>query len=285
MSFYKTMICALAALLLVASCDVIQNPIQDGEPVSPPDTSTYTQNVLLEDYTGHVCGNCPAAADEAYKIQDQFTSDRVIVVGVHAGPFARTSSSYPTDWTCPESVELDNNFRISRAGNPNGLVNRTVRSGKFILSKDDWAPATVVELAKEPRLGILAESTWDEASKTVTVDVSLKFLKEGTIDYHLVGWIIENGLVSDQLDYRKTPSHVEDFEFEHVLRGSINGTWGERLSETLVAEGTDMQKQLQYTFPSDKDWKPENCDVVIFVHQHQTTLEVVNVTKVHVTGK
>lgn len=285
MSFSKITFSALAVLLLVTSCDVIENPIQEGGVIPPPDTATYTQNVLLEDYTGHVCGNCPAAADDADSIQQRFGSDRVIVVGVHAGPFARTSSSYPTDWTCPESVELDNTFRISRAGNPNGLVNRTERSGKFILSKDDWPPATVVELAKEPRLGILAEASWDEDTKTVVVDVDLKFLKEGTIDYHLVGWVIENGLVGDQLDYRQTPSHVEDFEFEHVLRTSINGTWGERLSAVPVSAGTEMQKQLVFQFPSDKDWKPENCDIVVFVHQHQTTLEVVNVTKVHVTGK
>ena len=266
-------------LLIVTACDVIDNPVQQGG-VPPPDTSAdFKQNVLLEDYTGHTCGNCPEAADVAHQIQSAYGDDRVIVVAVHSGPFARTNQSYPTDWRTPEGTEMDNTFRISMAGNPNGLVNRTERSGKFILSKDDWAPATVDLLDNDPALGIELEKTWNAENKTISVTARLTFLKEGTTDYHIVGWIIENGLVGDQLDYRKSPSHIEDFEFEHVLRASVNGTWGEPVLTETQAAGTVKSWPMQFTFPSEKDWKPENCDLVVFVHKHNTTKEVVQVVK------
>ena len=108
----------------------------------------------------------------------------------------------------------------------------------------------------------------------------LTYIDAGTSDYHLVAWIVENGLVGEQLDYRQNPSFVEDFKFEHVLRGSMNGTWGEQVSAEPVPAGTILERQIQYTFPSDKDWVPENCDLVVFVHEHNTSLEVVNVIKV-----
>lgn len=274
----------LACMLLVglSSCDVITDPVE--KPIVPPDTTdTVVQNVLLEDYTGHQCGNCPAAADRAEEIQTLYGKKRVIVIAVHSGHFARTNAEYPTDWRCPESEELNTAFGNSRAGNPNGLVNRRERNGKFILSVQDWASATAQELERTPTLGMKATTQWDAATKTVTATVNLHFLEAGDEDYYLVGYIVENGLVGDQLDYRVTPSHVKDFRFEHVLRASMNGTWGEKLSATAVAKGTKLTKQLQYTFPAAKDWKPENCELVLYVHRYGgATKEIIQVISVPV---
>ena len=281
-------ILVLAAFLAIAlvGCDIVDNPIQEGGGGPIDTTDNIKQNVLLEDYTGHLCGNCPEAADVAHDIQKLYGKDRVVVIGVHSGPFARVSMpDYPTDWKSPEGIQLDASFGISRAGNPNGLVNRSERNGKFILSQNDWAPAVTSLLTNEPVMGISADVSWDEGSRTVTANVDLTYIKNGALDHYLCGYVIENGLIGDQLDYRVSPSHVEDFEFEHVLRASMNGTWGEPVStDALPAAGQTIEKQLSYTFPSDKDWKPENCELVFFVHRHQNpdTKEVVQVISVPV---
>ena len=282
---YLAHLLIVTAAVLAVSCDVIENPIQNPD-VGPGDTTlAVKQNVLLEDYTGHLCGNCPEAAEKAHDIQALYGKDRVIVIGVHSGPFARVSlPDYPIDWKSPVGIELDASFGISRAGNPNGLVNRATRNGKFILSQNDWAPAVTALLTQEPVLGITAETTWDAGTKTITADVELNYVKSGSVDHFLVGYITENGLVGDQLDYRVSPSHVEDFEFEHVLRASVNGTWGEQVSSSEIAAGTKLERQLTYTFPAGKDWKPENCELVIFVHRlnNPDTKEVVQVISVPV---
>lgn len=276
-------VCAIGAAILATSCDVVTDPLE--KPIVPPDTSeAVVQNVLLEDYTGHLCGNCPAAADRAKEIQTLYGKKRVIVVAVHSGHFARTNPEYPTDWRTPEGEELNTAFGNSRAGNPNGLVNRRERNGKFILSVQDWASATAQELERTPELGIKATTQWDAATRTVTAAVELNYLTAGDPDNYLVGYLIEDGLVGDQLDYRVNPSHVEEFEFEHVLRASMTGTWGEQVSPTAIASGTKIQKQLQYTFPADKTWKPENCHLVFFVHRYNNpdTKEVLQVISVPV---
>lgn len=273
----------LGAAMLATSCDIVTDPLE--KPIVPPDTSeTVVQNVLLEDYTGHLCGNCPAAADRAKEIQTLYGKKRVIVVAVHSGHFARTNSEYPIDWRSPEGEELNTAFGNSRAGNPNGLVNRNERNGKFILSVQDWASATAQELERAPAMGIKATTQWDAATATVTATVELNYLAAGQPDYYLAAYLIEDGLVGDQLDYRVNPSHVKDFAFDHVLRASVNGTWGEQVSATPVAAGTKIQKQLQYTFPANKDWKPENCHLVLFVHRYNNpdTKEVIQVISVPV---
>lgn len=272
---------AVACILMVVGCDIVDDPFPS-QPGWEDTSARVLQNVLLEDYTGHTCGNCPEAADVAHNIQDLYGSDRVIVAAVHAGPFAFPQPpTYPADYQTPVGNELDQTFRISRAGNPNGLVNRTTYNGKFIQSKDNWAPATQALLAAKPKLGLSAAHTWDAASKTVTINVVADYLVDGTDDYYLTAWILENGIIGDQTDYRKNPSHVEDYEFEHVLRASVNGTWGEQMN-TLPArmkQGERYTKTLSYSFPSDKTWVPENCDLVVFVHRYGAAREVVQVVK------
>jgi thiol-disulfide isomerase/thioredoxin len=282
MKSVRMIVGVLLLMVSITACDIIDDPIQSGG-ITPPDTTLkFIQKVLIEDYTGHTCGNCPEAAEEAERIAETFGKDRVIVVGVHSGPFALPRSDYPTDWRTAEGEEMDQTFRISRAGNPNGLVSRTEFNNKFILSMGNWDPATSALLAKEAALGIELTPTWDATTKTVNVDAKLTFIKEGTTDYHIVGWVIENKLIGDQLDYRQSPSHVKDFKFEHVLRASMNGTWGEPITTEVIAAGATKNIPLSFTFPAGKDWKPENCEVVVYVHKHGTTREIVQVEKIKV---
>jgi thiol-disulfide isomerase/thioredoxin len=275
---FSLLIFSAIVVITVTGCDVIENPVQ--APVVPVDTTeTVKQNVLLEDFTGHTCGNCPEAADLAKQIQTTYGKDRVIVVGVHAGPFAKpVLPDYPMNFNTTAGTELDNTFRVSRAGNPNGFVNRVQRNGKIILGKDQWAEATTELLARTPRVGLKESHTWDAASRTLSITVDVNYITEGTPDYHLVALLTENKIISDQTDYRKNPSHIEDYEFEHVLRASmLNGTWGEQLSTSAVSAGTTLKKTFTYTFPDGVTWVPGNCEIVIYVHQHDTTKEVVQV--------
>ena len=269
-----SLFCLFAFSLLLLSCDIIDSPIQS--PDIPVDTtSNFKQNVLLEDYTGHTCNNCPAAAEDAHQLETAFGSDRVIIVAVHAGPFANPAPpDYPADHRTTVGTELDNAFRISRAGNPNGMVSRINYNGKLIQSPGNWAPATADLLDNAPTLGIELERTWSASTKTVDLEATLHFLEEGDTNYYLSAWITESGIIGDQEDKRKSPTHIEDYEFEHMLRGSFNGTWGDRVSATIVAKGQKLTKTLQFVFPTGVAWVPENCRIVVFVHKHDASVSV-----------
>ena len=51
--------------------------------VKPADVK---RRVLLEDFTGQRCVNCPKASDEIKALQEQYGEDHVIAVGIHSGP-------------------------------------------------------------------------------------------------------------------------------------------------------------------------------------------------------
>ena len=97
----KKVLLIIASVALFYSCDRVKNPI-------PIDSANYditlfpgnfaTQynypsfgtnnntnvNVLIEDYTGHQCGNCPQAAVVANNIENA-NPGRVFVISEHAG--------------------------------------------------------------------------------------------------------------------------------------------------------------------------------------------------------
>lgn len=280
--FLNPLILSAFAVLSITACDVVEAPYEE-KPVVPIDDTTTAivlQNVLLEDYTGHTCGRCPEAADIAKNIQNTYGKNRVVVVAVHAGPFARIDEEYPTDFRTPEGTELDNSFAISRAGNPNGMVNRLKANGKFVRGKDEWAPFTSNILPQKARLKMEASVVWDSVARTAKAVVVMDFLEASTPDYQIVGLLIEDNIISDQLDYRFTPSHIKDYKFEHVLRASLNGTYGDVLSSTAIPKGTKKTVEFTYTIPEDRIWKPEDCNLVFYVHKHNTTREVVQVVQV-----
>lgn len=57
----------LSLLLLVAGCDIID----EKDRVIQTDELHFTNKiVLLEDFTGHKCVNCPVAADEIARLEE-----------------------------------------------------------------------------------------------------------------------------------------------------------------------------------------------------------------------
>jgi len=55
---------AFAFSIVITSCDVLEGPF-DEQVNNNIDTTKPLRKILLEDYTGHTCGNCPCAAEEA----------------------------------------------------------------------------------------------------------------------------------------------------------------------------------------------------------------------------
>lgn len=291
----KTLLLALlaATALAVSSCDVVdapyfKNPVDPGDTLLK-DTSDVVvttgalQNVLLEDYTGHTCGNCPAAADVAKEIVKK-NPDRVVVLAVHVSEqFAAPQlPDYPYDFRTVVGNTLDATFRNSRIGLPNGLVNRTRYDSRFVQSQNSWDPATSAQLALSPKIALNLSHTYHSDQRTIVATVRAEYLAPGEPDYSVVVFIVENGIIGDQADYRLNPnSHVEDYEFEHVLRGTMNGTWGDSLSSAAEPVGKTVTKTLRFVVPEGIDWKLENCELIAYVirRKDDQTRDVLQVVK------
>lgn len=274
----------VVCVLALMSCDVIEAPYNETPDVPDTNTAEVKQMVLLEDFTGHYCGNCPAGTDIIRQLEAAY-ADRLIVIAVHAGNLALPNPpKFPMDFRTPDGNVLNSTFKNSLIGLPNGFVNRVTVNDGIVLNKDRWAEVVASELERKAEVELKTVRTYDSTTRTVTLDVDVKYLEAGTIDDNIAAVVTESKIISDQLDYRLANSHIEDYEFKHVYRAAVNGPWGEALSTTAIEKGTTISKRLTYTLPAGKLWVPANCDVVVYVHRNNAARRVLQAQQVSLTG-
>jgi hypothetical protein len=285
-------------ILIFSACDFITK-VYEPQPPPPPATDS-TRKILLEDYTGHYCNNCPFAAMEADTIQKKYP-DRVIVMGVHvskefAGP--HKNDEFKADFRTPAGNSYDeiSNFNMSGGGLPKGMINRKKykpNSLEHILLYGSWDEAVYNEINTSPNaiVQLNIENEYDASSRKLNVTIKSTFFYD-TIKsnaYSLVVCIIESGIINPQL---KGPKHILDYVHNHVLRDNINCTWGKELvAKGKIVKSKELTKNYSYTFPtaypspivSDFEWSQtacvvENCHIVAYIYNNDSK-EVVQVSE------
>ncbi len=269
--FVKTIASLTVSALLFVSCDKVEDPYY--KTVEVDTTTTLVQKrVLLEDYTGHQCVNCPAAGNIAHNIKNAL-GNKVVIVAIHAGFFANPlpSGDFTADYRTLCGTEWDTFFGISTVGNPNGMVNRKNYPGDYILSPQAWSGAIATALAEPVTVDLALKNTYNSADRSLKAEIEVKFIEEMDKNLKLVVLLTESGIVSPQknndAEVGTTPI-IMDYVHQHVLRGSINDTWGDPVAVQGTANPESLTKTYSYTIPAA--YNAENCAVVAFVYDDDT---------------
>lgn len=272
----------LFALVILGftGCDKIKDPIQNRS-VTPTDTVKYIRKVLLEDYTGHTCGNCPPAAVQAEALSEAYPG-KIITIAVHSGDFAKTKAAYPTSYTTTTGNDWNGSsgFNISAgAGNPNGLVNRKSYDGSNLIQGISKWPTTVALALNDPYiLGFTITPVYDATSRNLNTTIKAKFKTAYSGNTNVTVVLMEDSIIGPQTDYSKNPDKIPDYVFMHMLRGDINGSWGTLLKAAPIAANDEVTVTFN-NFAVKPNFKDKNLYVVAFVSD-AATKEVLQAEKV-----
>ncbi len=264
---YLMEIALIAAAML--SCDEVNSPYrQQGS--GGGDVLLNKRKIVLEEYTGFKCGNCPRASKLAHEIEAE-SDGQVFLMSVHAGSYADTDKEglYQYDFKTAEGNALFKEFGIS--SNPVALISRARFSNSLIVFESSWA-AKIDDLKKtEPKMLIRMFREYDAVKKEIYLDVEVTYLSAGDATHRLVLYILEDKIIKPQTDYSKNPVDIEEYEHSNVLRGSITGAWGEQLSKGTIPAGYVIRREYRYSIPDGKDWVPENLKILAMVQQADFT--------------
>ncbi|MFW6019944.1 MAG: hypothetical protein ACOCPM_05120, partial [Bacteroidales bacterium] len=75
------LIASTITMIFFNSCDQIDPPYKENITFENKDT---VRNVVLEEFTGHLCVNCPSAGAIIHDMKDTY-GENLIVISVHAG--------------------------------------------------------------------------------------------------------------------------------------------------------------------------------------------------------
>ncbi len=240
------------------------------------------QKVLVEDYTGHTCGNCPRASRAAYALKPLYGS-KLIIIAVHAGFFAWVQNpNYTYNFQTAAGTAWDNFFGISNAGNPNGMVNRRKVNGNFVIPYTAWGSnAQNIFDAKgnSPDAVIQIINEFDNASRMLNTEVWCALLKDFTGSYKMQLCLIEDSIIKWQKDYDFTPEDIPDYVHRDALRGDINGIWGEEIISGFGASQTIIRKT--YSTSVNSEFNEAHCKVLAFLYR-DSDKEIVQANEEHV---
>ncbi|MDE6071906.1 MAG: Omp28 family outer membrane lipoprotein [Muribaculaceae bacterium] len=253
------------ASAILASAMVACDNISEDERFVSIDAVVPERVVLIEDFTGQNCSNCPDAHAIIEGLQEQY-GDAIVAVSIHGGGLAISNSrtSFETNYiglANPEGEYYNTKFQVSSW--PKGMINHKGN----LYESSDWATVVRTELERPSDLDIELEvellsnvdETTGETKQTISIDVEM--LPQADINGALQVWVLESGIVA-----RQTTNNGRDNNYvhNHVLRAAVNGNDGETVSLTR-----GLHQSASYTidvrYNDQERWNPDNLSVVAFV--------------------
>lgn len=270
------------SVCLFAACDNIPEEerlisIQETSDEAPITASPSMQRVLLEDFTGWRCTNCPEAAKTISELEEKF-QDKLIVMAIHGTSFARPNQeNHLLDLRTEQGNHWITNFGISNL--PIGMVNRQPYSGSLQIAPPDWENSINAILTDENKhtldlnMGIVLKST----EKKLLVSVETIFLKNCSDAMTLSLVVLESNIEgvqkNDEPSVGAVPQ-IDNYMFNHVMRE--HGSFDNVLTEDNKTYSAGDTIKKSYLLTCSEDWKLNNCKIVCFV-SNANTKEIVQV--------
>ena len=241
--------------LLLVACD----HISEAERLIYEKPEPAQRVVLLEDFTGQRCVNCPKATEVIEQLQETY-GDNIVAVGIHGGPLAFAGNAKVVGLKTQTGDEYYSHWNLEYQ--PVGLVDRHAP-----IDYPEWTTAVKKELAKPAPLRL--DGTAVLADNVISITV-LAEGTDGTVAGKLQVWLLEDGIQTLQLmpDGKSNQEYIHN----HVFRTAVNGIWGE---DFRVEEGNFEQRFM--TQALEPNWNPERLSIVAFVYNDSGVLQAVKI--------
>ena len=247
-------------LLLLMSCDYIEEAdrliaVDDTHTDTPIDTlKTAIKNVLLEDFTGQRCSNCPTGTEVIEQLQEIY-GERLIAVGIHGGPLGFKGTATVLGLATDVGDEYYSHCQLEYQ--PVGLVDR-----HGAVNYTEWAKAVRDEMALTSDVKMEVQAIFDGSKIDITV------MEEAYNDYTgmLQVWLLEDGITAIQT--MPDGTNNRNYVHNHVLRTPVNGDWGKAI--TIGKGEQDLQNYQQAV---DAAWNTANLSVVAFVYNDRGVMQ------------
>ena len=241
-------------------CLVISGCFEE-QKVIVPFVPSGNRVVLLEEFTGKGCTNCPKGSRELENLLTQFPNN-LVAVSLHAGFFANPQFFPLGEYDLrTEEGEFLIEYLSQPLGYPSGVVNRTPVNGDMQISLNQWASAITSAIQVPPAIDISIERTYDVQSRQLVVTVSGigKETLSGEIRVSIM--LTESGIIDAQDDF-EAGGIVEDYEHKHVLRDMMTPVTG---APVLSAITTGQTFSETFTKTLDDVWDADKMEITAFV--------------------
>jgi PKD repeat protein len=245
---YKNLLLAIFVLAMV-----FQSIAQSFVSTEPQD-----KNVILEEFTGVKCPNCP----QGHQVAAQILNDnpgRVWAISFH--PY---NSSYTLPYAGdpdfrrhhPDSLYMTPYCGSSRFM-PSAFINRRTYAGEKIQSRTVWANYTTQHLAEPSPVNVGLSTSYDEDTKQLEIMLEIYYTDNVTDENTINVLFTESGIIAQQ------SGGTTNYVHHHIFRETFTSQWGDIINEP-TSQGSFIQKT--YTFDNTaEEYNMEECEVIAYI--------------------
>ena len=246
----------LAAVLLIATgCDKIDIN-NTHKPIAP---TTGGKTVLIKDFTGARCVNCPEAAEYAHELQHRLGEDRIFILSVHAGYLAQPVGQFPNFLTDEGTAWYNNND-----SNPLFSVDHVALTEGNTLNVEQIDTPVANALAEPQLFGIAIENTYDETSRRLNVENTFSAMGDGEGMYYATACLVEDSIVGWQTI---SGGVNREYVFHNVFRGTLNGVDGELVSNSNFHFGDTFTTTNSMVL--DSIYNADQCYILTYLYNKE----------------
>ena len=246
-----------------------KNIVADTTYIESPVATPELKNVVIEEFTGVRCPNCPQGHQIISNIKAA-NPNRIVAVSLH--PINSLGAPYSFSAQDFRSQKAQDLFDyLGQIGlEPAAGIDRKQFLGEaaVLLEKTKWTSYVNQQMAVPAPLNILLETNYDSVTRLLTVAVELHYTQTISEQNRLTLALSESNIITAQLN-----GSVIDTFYTHkdIMRDFLTATTGDVLTTTTEA-GRVIRKTYQRTL--EPIWNPENIHVAAYVHQFQTVKNI-----------
>lgn len=268
-------------VLFLASCkekppiiNLTEVEVTDTTYPGPVPATTDPHHVLIEEFTGQSCSNCPAAHELVHDLANA-NPGRVHIVGLYKYAIQQTvpvnGSIY--DFRDSTASDIGNLVFGGVTAIPNGGVDRVPVAGNIVLDKSAWSGTVNSRLEIQDSLNLAITSVWDSANQQAKITATIIYTKSVYGAHNLSIMVVEDSMV----DKQELPLGAEEdhYVFTNVFRGMATSIpWGDPIYPTIPVKepGRVVKKVYTYKLKSRTPAiNPNHCKVIAFVNSTSST--------------
>ena len=239
-------------MLFVSSCD----KIDINNTHKPFNISGHGKTVLIKDFTGVRCVNCPAAAEAVHELQHNLGEEHVIIMSVHAGSLAQPVGLFP-DFTTPEGTQ----WYRDNSSNPLFSVDHVALTDGHTLYVEQVDVPLSDALVEEQTFEIFTAVTYDDETRQLDMEADVVATADVEGNFYVTACLLEDSIVGRQV----VPGGIDTaYVFRNVFRGTVNGADGDLFLNGPVYINDEYI--YRYTIELDPAFNADQCYFLAYVY-------------------
>ena len=229
-------------------------------------------NILIENFTGGTCTNCPPAHVVLHSIDSQYAG-RINIISLHVTDYSQATpvEGAAYDFRNIDATSIETSVFKPLPGMPIAGIDRMPigdASNPLLGYKSVWPSVVSGRLTANDSLNLDIISVYDSATRKAAITVTVTYLQPVSLKQNLSIAVVEDSFIDKQEYFTGSGTGIYDhYGFNDVFRGMVTSVpFGDPFLADLAIKEAKRVYKVTYYYDVKTTLNPHNCRLIAFVN-------------------